>query len=80
MGYRERFDYERMAEEAARERDILQELLQRRRACPPREHDQELLWRRENSILYTMYLEQRCSARELELRARTRKEAVPRAR
>lgn len=70
MGYTEKFDYGKMAREAARERDALHNLLERRKAHPPLAGDQELVWRRENSMLYTMYLEQRCNARELERRAR----------
>ncbi len=73
MGYTEKFDYEKMAREAARERDALHAVLERRKAHPPMAGDQELVWRRENSMLYTMYLEQRSNARELERRARERR-------
>ncbi len=73
MDYREAFDYEKMAQEAERERDALHEVLERRKAHPPMGGDQELVWRRENGVLYNMYLEQRCNARELRLRAQNRR-------
>ncbi len=72
MGYWAAFDYERMAREAAKERDALHALLERRKKNPPERADQELVWQRENSLLYTMYLEQRCSAEALSRRARMR--------
>ena len=31
--------------------------------------DQELVWKRENRVLYAMYLEQRCNARLFQRRA-----------
>lgn len=74
MTYRETFDYEKMAEEAAQERDRLYEVLERRKANPPMGGEQEVIWRRENGILYNMYLEQRCNAKELAWRAQKRKE------
>lgn len=75
MAYREKFDYEKMAQEAERERDVLHEVLERRRARVPADSKEELLWRRETGMLYAMYLEQRCMARELTRRAKERKEA-----
>ncbi len=72
MGHWAAFDYERMAEEAARERDALHALLERRKENPPEKPEQELIWQRENGLLYAMYLEQRCSAETLSRRARER--------
>lgn len=74
MGYTERFDYEKMAQDAARERDALHALLEKRRQEIPIGTDQELTWRRENGTLYAMYLEQRCMALELTRRAQKRRE------
>ena len=51
MGYWAAFDYERMAREAAKERDALHALLERRKKNPPERADQELVWQRENSLL-----------------------------
>ena len=69
MGYREAFDYGKMAREAARERDVLLALLEKRKQNPPVGGEAERLWSRENGVLYTMYLEQRHSAQELSRRA-----------
>ncbi|NBK78554.1 hypothetical protein D5272_08155 [bacterium D16-76] len=72
MAYTEAFDYKRMAWEAERERDVLQGLLARRRAQRPMDSQQELAWRQEVGMLYTMYLEQRGKAKDLARRAQKR--------
>ncbi len=72
MGYRAAFDYGRMAREAARERDTLRGLLEKRKRQPPLNRDEELRWKQENSMLYAMYLEQRCQAGILAGRAQAR--------
>lgn len=68
----ERLDFGKMAREAARERDVLQARLRARRTAGPDSPEHELAWRRDNSILYTMYLEQRCNARVFAQRAAAR--------
>lgn len=72
MGYTTGFDYGQMAREATRERDALHARLEQRKQDRPDKPDQELNWKRENSILYTMYLEQRCNAEIFARRARAR--------
>lgn len=72
MGYTTSFDYGRMAQEAIRERDALHARLEQRKLARPDKPDQELNWKRENSILYNMYLEQRCNAEVFARRARAR--------
>ena len=67
--YQEAFDYARMAQEAKREQEVLRDRLSQRRAAGPASPDQELVWKRENSVLYAMYLEQRCNARLFQRRA-----------
>ena len=58
MVAREEFDYGEMEQAARRECQALRErLAQRRRELPP--PGELLRWKRENSMLYTMYLEQR---------------------
>ncbi len=74
--YTESFDYARMAQEAAREQEALHRRLELRRAAGPASPDQELVWKRENSILYSMYLEQRGNQRVFSRRARLREEAL----
>lgn len=74
MEYRTAFNYEEMAENAGRERDAIKALLEKRKKNPPERADQEIIWRRENGILYTMYLEQRYNAQMLARRAAQRKE------
>ncbi len=73
---REAFDYARMAREARREQEVLRARLAQRRAAGPAGPDQELVWKRENSVLYAMYLEQRCSAQLLERRAQRQAEGA----
>lgn len=66
------FDYAAMAREAAREQESLHRRLMARRETGPQSPDQELTWKRENAILYSMYLEQRCNRKTFERRARLR--------
>lgn len=72
MSRTELFDYEKMAREAARERDAIKTRLDIRRRNRPGSHEAELIWKRENSILYTMYLEQRSNERKFSQRAKER--------
>lgn len=71
--YRERFDYQQMAQEARREQEVLRARLQLRRQQGPASPDRELVWKRENSMLYNMYLEQRANAMAFEQRAEWRR-------
>lgn len=66
------FDYHAMAREAAREQETLHRRLQARKEAGPRSPDHELSWKRENAILYSMYLEQRGNRRSFERRASLR--------
>lgn len=66
------FNYEKMAQEAERECNALQARLAHRKAHPPLCADEDFRWRRENSILYDMYLEQRHNQRLFVKRARER--------
>lgn len=70
--YIERLDFGKMAREAARERDVLQSRLRARREAGPDSPENELAWRRDNSVLYAMYLEQRCNVRVFSQRAAAR--------
>lgn len=63
------FDYAAMAREAAKEQEVLHKRLMDRREAGPRSPDQELTWKRENAMLYNMYLEQRCNRKIFERRA-----------
>ena len=69
---RELFDFARMALEAQREQDRLREILRVRKEAGPESPDLELVWKRENSILYHMYLEQRTNAISFRKRAERR--------
>ena len=60
--YREVFDYAKMAQDSQREQEKLRQILKARREAGPPALDKELTWKRENSILYSMYLEQRANA------------------
>lgn len=75
MGTITSFDYSQMAWEARRERDALRTRLEMRKRRPPESPEQELAWKRENSILYHMYLEQRCNAELFARRAIARGQA-----
>lgn len=66
------FDFAQMAREAQREQDKLREILRIRKEAGPETPDQELIWKRENSILYHMYLEQRANAISFRKRAERR--------
>lgn len=79
MSRTELFDYEKMALEAARERDAIKARLDMRKKNRPLSHERELIWKRENSILYTMYLEQRSNERKFSQRARERAEKAKEA-
>lgn len=68
MALTERFDYTKMEQEARRECEALRGRLAQRRREPP-QPGEELRWKRENSILYTMYLEQRHNQRLFARRA-----------
>lgn len=70
------FDYGKMARDAARERDRLQERLRLRRETGPASPEDDMVWRQENSMLYTMYLEQRCNYQTFAQRAGARGQAV----
>lgn len=67
------FDYDRMAEEARRERDKLLAIRKRRLAEGPGSPDQAMLWDQENRRFYEMYLDQRKNVMEFERRARKRR-------
>jgi len=69
----EQFDYQQMAREARREQEALRARLQLRRQQGPDSLDHELVWKRENCILYNMYLEQRANAMAFERRAKWRR-------
>lgn len=71
--YWEAFDYERMAQESAREQEVLRQILKKRREAGPPAPDKELTWKRENSMLYSMYLEQRANAISFSRRAERRR-------
>lgn len=62
-------DYKAMAQEAARERDVLQAMLRARREKGPARPEEEQSWQRDNRLLYAMYLEQRSNCREFTRRA-----------
>lgn len=59
QGYTAPFDYGEMARQAAKERDALRLRLQLRKERRPASPEEVLRWKRENSVLYDMYLEQR---------------------
>ena len=71
MKLTEKFDYAKMEQGARRECEALQGRLAQRRREPPRPGE-ELRWKRDNSILYTMYLEQRHNQRLFARRAALR--------
>lgn len=71
-GNRERFDFWKMAEAARRERDALQRRLKERKAAGPESPERQLIWERENSMLYNMYLEQKAQATAFQKRAEWR--------
>lgn len=62
-------DYEAMAQEAARERDVLRALLRARQEKGPASPGEDQIWQRDNKLLYAMYLEQRSNSREFARRA-----------
>ena len=68
----ERFDYRKMEQEAGRECEALRRRLEARKRNPPKRQEEELRWKRENSVLYTMYLEQRGNRKLFSRRAGTR--------
>ena len=70
------FDYGKMARDSAKERDRIQEMLRLRRETGPASPEDDMVWRQENSMLYTMYLEQRCNYQTFARRAGTRGQAV----
>lgn len=61
--YQEHFDYSKMAQEALREQEVLRARLACRRAAGPSSPEQEEVWKRDNRMLYAMYLEQRANAK-----------------
>lgn len=63
------FDYAKMARQAASQRDILQNRLKERKACGPDPAQGVRTWEWENRMIYSMYLEQRSLAKELNRRA-----------
>lgn len=70
------FDYAEMARQAEREQEALRRRLEQRRAAGPDSPDQEMVWKRENSILYAMYLEQRCNQKVFTRRAQLREASL----
>lgn len=74
MARREQFDYRQMANDAERECGALRKILERRKRNPPETAEEELCWKRENSILYTMYLEQRANQQLFTHRAQLREQ------
>lgn len=69
MEHTARFNYREMAREAGRECEAIRHRLDQRRAARPLSPEAEIRWKRENSVLYDMYLEQRSNERLFSRRA-----------
>lgn len=67
------FDYEKMAEDVRRERDMLWAIYKRRKALGPQNGESLAEWEYGNRRYYDQYLEQRAKTKELERRAAKRR-------
>lgn len=69
----ESFDYEEMAQRASGECMKLKAMLEERERNPPKWAASDYGWRRTNTLIYKMYLEQRSLSQLFLERARERK-------